>query len=157
VICKWVRFGYKLLPWPGWRAFLLESHLDRCSFCQERTLDDETIRTMGITAADLQAEFPLWPVPATRHQSRAMHFGWRYVFGLSLAAALVWMAIAVGRFAPSPVSAVLNGSIQEVENSDESSVFAVLSAKIGTESARPVIFKPRQPGLTIVWFEKIKN
>ena len=29
--------------------------------------------------------------------------------------------------------------------------------RIGGEPARPVIFKPGQPGMTIVWFEKIKN
>jgi hypothetical protein len=96
-------------------------------------------------------------VSEARPKIRTPRLGWRYAFGFSLAAVLVLVAIAVGRFAPSPASAVLKGSIREVEDSDESRVFAVLSAKIGTESARSVIFKPRQLGVTIVWYEKIKN
>jgi len=155
MLCKWVRFGYKVLPLSGWRAFLLERHLDRCPICQSRILDDETIRAMGIKASTLQAELPLWPVPTVRHKPQTLHLGWRYAFGLSLITAMVWVAVEVARFAPSPASAAPKGWIQEVEESDESRVFAVLTAKIGAEPARSVIFKPRQPGLTIVWFEKI--
>ena len=157
MLCKWVRFGYKVLPLSGWRAFLLERHLDHCPQCQSYTLDDETIRAMGIPAAALQAELPLWPVPLARPKPQTLRLAWRYVFGLSLITAMVWVAVEVARFAPSPASAAPKGWIQEVEESDESRVFAVLTAKIGAEPARSVIFKPRQPGLTIVWFEKIKN
>lgn len=155
MICRWVRFGYKILPLPGWRTFLLKRHLDCCPLCQSQTLDDESIRAMGITAAALQAEPLLWPVPAARPKARTLRLGWRYAFGLSLVAAMVWVMVEVVHFAPSPASAAPKGWIQEVEESDESRVFAVLSAKIGNESARSLIFKPQQPGLTIVWFEKI--
>jgi len=155
VICKWVRLGYKILPLPFWRAFLLERHLDRCPLCQSNSIGDETIRAMGITAAALQAELPLWPVPITRPEPQTLRLVWRYVYGLSLIAVMVWAAIEVARFAPAPALAIPKGSIQELEEIDESRTFAVLTAKIGTEPARPVIFKPRQPGLTIVWFEKI--
>jgi hypothetical protein len=153
--CKWVRFGYKALPFPGWRTFLLERHLDHCPLCQSHILDDESIRAMGITAATLQAELPLWPVPAARPKPQTLRLAWRYAFGLSLVAAMVWMAISVSHFAPAPSFATLKGSIQEIEETDESRSFAVLSAKIGAEPARSVIFKPRETGLTIVWFEKI--
>lgn len=155
--CKWIRFGYKVLPLPGWRAFLLERHLDRCPICRGRILDDETIRAMGITATDLQAELPLWPVPVTSHKPQVLRLGWRYAFGLSLIAVIVWVANEVARFAPSSASTLSKGSIQEIEETDESRAFAVLTAKIGNQSARPVIFKPQQSGLTIVWFEKLKN
>jgi hypothetical protein len=155
VICKWARFGYKVLPLPGWRTFLLERHLDRCSRCQTRLLDNETIRNMGTTATGLQGEPPLWPVPAARPKARTLRLRWRYAFGLSLVAVLVWVAIEGLHFVPSPALAVPKGLIQEVEESDESRVFAVLAAKIGAEPARSVIFKPQQPGMTIVWFEKI--
>lgn len=154
MICKWVRFGYKVLPLPGWRAFLLKRHLDCCPQCQSQTLDNETIRAMGITAASLRAELPLWPVPFASPETRRMYLGWRYAVGLSLAAALVWVAIAVLHFPQSPAP---KGTIRELEEIDESKVFAVLTAEIGAEPARSVIFKPRQPGMTIVWFEKIRN
>jgi hypothetical protein len=36
-------------------------------------------------------------------------------------------------------------------------IFAVIEARVGGEPARPVIFKPGQPGMTIVWFEKTKK
>lgn len=157
MICRWVRFGYKVLPLPSWRAFLLDRHLDRCPSCQRHILDDETIRTMGIPAAALQAELPLWPVPSARPETRKLHLGWRYAFGLSLAAALVWLTIEGLHFVSSPAAAVPQGFIQEVEEISESRVFAVLEAKIGAEPARSVIFKPRLPGMTIVWFEKILN
>lgn len=157
MICRWVRFGYKVLPLPGWRVFLLERHLDRCPLCRSHTLGDETIRAMGITAAALQAELPLWPVPLARPKPQMLRLGWRYAFGLSLIAAMVWVAVEVARFAPSPASVAPKGFIQEVEENDESKVFAVLTAKIGAETARSVIFKPRETGMTIVWFEKIKN
>ena len=157
MICRWVRFGYKVLPLPGWRAFLLRSHLDHCPHCQSRILDYKSIRAMGIKADALQAELPLWPVPAARHKPQTLHLGWRYVYGLSLIAAMVWVVIEMSHFAPSPSSAMSKGLIQEIEENDEANVFTVLAAKIGTEPARPVIFKPRQPGMTIVWFEKIKK
>ena len=157
MICKWVRFGYKVLPLPGWRAFLLERHLDNCPLCQSHALDDDSIRAIGITPANLQAELPLWPVPAARPKPQTLRLAWRYAFGLSLVVALVWVAISVSHFAPAPSFATLKGSIREVEEIDEASGFAVLSAKIGADSARSVIFKPRETGMTIVWFEKILN
>jgi hypothetical protein len=95
--------------------------------------------------------------PAPSPKPRALHVGWRYAFGLSLVAVLVWVAIEGLHFTPSPALAVPKGLIREVEESDESRVFAVLEAKIGVEPARSVIFKPQQPGMTIVWFEKILN
>ena len=73
-----------------------------------------------------------------------------------MVAVLVLVAIEVSRFAPSP-SVLSKGTIREIEEIEESRVFAVLTAEIGTEPARSVIFKPRYPGMTIVWFEKIKN
>lgn len=156
MICRWVRFGYKALPLSSWRAFLLERHLECCPLCQSQTLDDESIRAMGIPTDAIQAQLPLWPVPAACPKvARTLRLRWRYAFGLSLIAALVWVAIEGLHFVPSPALAVPKGLIQEVEESDESRVFAVLEAKIGTEPARSVIFKPRQPGMTIVWFEKI--
>ena len=155
MICKWVRFGYKVLPLSSWRAFLLESHLDHCPLCQDRILDNETIRDLGITAAALQTELPLWPVPLARPETRTLRLDWRYVFGLSLVLVMVWVVIEGLHFVPSPALAVPKGFIQEVEEYDESRGFAVLSAKIGAEAARSVIFKPQQPGMTIVWFEKI--
>jgi len=155
VKCKWAQFGYKALPLPGWRAFLLDRHLDQCPLCQSHILDNETIRPLGTTVDALQAELSLWPVPAARPLARPRRLVWRYVFALSLALAMVWVAIELPHFFPSPVSATPKGSIQEVVESDESRVFAVLEAKIGAEPARSVIFKPQQPGMTIVWFEKI--
>jgi hypothetical protein len=112
---------------------------------------------MGIMAAALQAELPLWPVPAISPKPQTLRLAWHYAFGLFLVAAMVWVAISVSHFAPAPSFAALQGSIREVEEIDEANGFAVLTAKIGTEPARSVIFKPQQPGLTIVWFEKIKN
>lgn len=154
--CKSARFGYKVLPFSSWRAFLLERHFDHCPICQTRLLDNEMIRSLGITADTLEAELPLWPVPATRSNPRKLRLGWRYAFGLSLVAVLVLVVIEVSRFAPSP-SVLSKGTIREIEEIEESRVFAVLAAEIGTEPARSVIFKPRYPGMTIVWFEKIKN
>lgn len=154
--CRWVRFGYKVLPLSSWRTFLLERHLDRCPICQARLLDNETIGSLGITDAALQAELPLWPVPATRPEPRALRVGWRYAFVLSLVVALVWLAVDGLHFAPSP-SVLSKGTIREIEEIAESKVFAVLAAEIGTDPARSVIFKPQRPGITIVWFEKIKN
>jgi hypothetical protein len=157
VICKWVRFGYKVLPLSSWRAFFLERHLDHCLKCQTRLLDNETIRSLGVMADALKAELSLWPVPAPSPKPRTLQVGWRYAFGLSLVAVLVWVAIEGLHFVPSPTLTVAKGLIQEVEESDESRVFAVLEAKIGAEPARSVIFKPQQPGMTIVWFEEILN
>jgi hypothetical protein len=157
VICKWAQFGYKALPLTSWRAFLLKRHLDQCPVCQTRLLDNETIRSMGMTAATLQAELPLWPVPEPHFKTRIPRLGWRYAFGFSLVAILVWVTIEGLNFVQSPALALPKGLIREVEETDESRVFAVLTAEIGTEPARSVIFKPRYPGMTIVWFEKIKN
>ncbi len=43
------------------------------------------------------------------------------------------------------------------EADDETRIFAVGESRVGGEPARPVVFKPGQPGLTIVWFEKKIN
>jgi hypothetical protein len=133
----------------------MKRHLDCCPLCQSHSLDDESIRAMGITPVNLQAELPLWPVPAACPKPQTLRLAWRYAFGLSLVVAMVWLAISVSHFAPTPSFATLKSSIREIEETDESKSFAVLSAKVGADSARSVIFKPRQTGLTIVWFEKI--
>jgi hypothetical protein len=155
MICKWVRFGYKVLPLPSWRAFLLERHLGRCPECQSFILDNETIRSLGITDASLQAELPLWPVPSSRHETQVLRLGWRFAFGLSLGAAILWAAFGIARIAH--FGSLPQGTVTVTEAQDNACVFAVLEARIGGEPARPVIFKPQQPGMTIVWFEKIKN
>jgi hypothetical protein len=157
VNCKWVRFGYDALPLAGWRAFLLKRHIDGCPGCQGRLVDDETVRASGVTAETLFAEPPLWPVPAGRGRVRRQRSAWRLVLGLSALAAVAWVIVDVSRFAPAPSPSAARGIIGEVEEADESMVFAVLAAEIGSEPARPLIFKPQRPGMTIVWFEKIKN
>jgi hypothetical protein len=81
--CRWVRFAYRALPLPAWRAFLLDRHIDRCPRCQGDTLNDAAIRSLGVTAADLQGEPLLRPFAAERRsaRARALRPGWSYAFG----------------------------------------------------------------------------
>lgn len=156
--CKWVRFAYRVLPMPGWRTFLLDRHIDGCPSCQSAALDGQEIRFLGVTLAALEGELPLTPfaaafsAPARR---RTFRFGWGYAFGFFLAAAILWAALAITRLVPQ--GTLPQGTVTITEADAEATVFAVIEARIGDEPAWPVIFKPGQPGLTIVWFEKSKN
>ena len=154
--CKWVRFTYRLLPLPAWRAFLLDRHIDICPRCQAGALDDRAIRPLGVTPADLADEPPLFAFAAGRQRPRGKAFrsGWRYAFGLFLVAAILWVAVAISHIVPP--GTLPQGTVTVTEG-EGACVFAVLEAKIGNEPARPIIFKPRQPGMMIVWFEKTIN
>ena len=90
--CKWVRFTYRLLPLPAWRAFLLDRHIDRCPQCQAQTLGAEAIRSLGITPDRLRAEPPLLPFAAecTLSRTPARRRAWRYAFGFFFAVALLF-------------------------------------------------------------------
>jgi len=155
--CKWVRFAYRALPLPAWRAFLLDRHIEHCPQCQGEALGDAAIRSLGVTPSDLQDEPPLSPFVVGRERPRARGFrlDWRYAFGVFLAAVALWAVVVVSRLAP-PAPPV-QGIVTVREGEAGACVFAVLEARIGNEPARPLVFKPRQPGMTIVWFEKIKN
>lgn len=155
--CKWVRFFYRILPLAPWRAFLLDRHIDHCPRCRGEALDGEAIRSLGVTAEDLAGEPPLRPCAAGSKPVRkhALTPARRYAFGFFLAAAILGGAFAVWRMVPT---APLPQGIVTVSEAEEAPrVFAVLAARIGGEAARPVVFKPRQPGMTIVWFEKKAN
>jgi len=156
--CKWLRFAFRLLPLPAWRGFLLDRHIDRCPHCQEKALGNEAIRSLGWMPADLESEPPLAPLAAAfsaPDRRRTFRLGWSYAFGFFLAAAILWAAVAISRIVPH--GALPQGTVTITENGADDSVFAVIEAWIGGEPARPVIFKPGQPGMTIVWFEKTKN
>jgi hypothetical protein len=142
---------------PGWRAFLLDRHIDRCPRCQGEALGDAAIRPLGVTPSDLQDETQLSPFAAGAEQPQARTFrlGWRYVFGVFLAAVALWTVVVVSRLAPP--AAPVQGMVTVMEGEADACVFAVLESRIGNEPARPIFFKPRQPGMTIVWFEKTKN
>lgn len=154
--CKWVRFAYRVLPLPAWRAFLLDRHINDCPSCQSTTLGDAAIRSLGVTPAVLESEPPLSPFTAgrARPRARALRSGWRYAFGVFLAAAILWAAVAISHIVPP--GTLPQGTVTVTEGED-ACVFTVLEAKVGGEPARPLIFKPGQPGMTIVWFEKEKN
>jgi hypothetical protein len=154
--CKLVRFTYRFVSLPAWRAFLLKRHIDRCPGCQGAALDDPAIHSLGVTPADLADEPPLLAFAAGRQRPRSKAFrgGWRYAFGLFLAAAILWVAVVISHSVPPET--LPQGTVTVTEGED-ACVFAVLKAKVGNEPARPVIFKPRQPGMMIVWFEKTIN
>lgn len=155
--CKWVRFAYRVLPLPAWRAFLLDRHIGHCPHCQDGALDDEAIRSLGETPAVLESEPPLSPFAAGRARPREREFrsGWRYALGVFLAAVALGTAVVVLRLAPP--AAPVQGMVTVMEGEADACVFAVLDARIGDHPAQPVIFKPGQPGMTIVWFEKTKK
>jgi hypothetical protein len=154
--CKWVRFAYRSLPLPAWRAFLLDRHMDSCPSCQGAALNDAEIRSLGVTPAGLDNEPPLSPFAAgLRAAPRRRAFRLSYATGLILAVVAVGAVVVVSRLAPPMAPA--QGIVTVIEEEDDSRVFAVLEAKIGGEPARPVVFKPGQPGMTIVWFEKTVN
>ena len=156
--CKWVRFAYRLFPFPAWRAFLLDRHIDHCPSCQDTALGDAAIRSLGMTPAGLENELPLFPFAAgsgSPSRGAAFRFRWSYAYGVFLVGAILWAAIAVWRIVPPAAGS--RGTVTIVETDDEAGVFAVLEARVGDMPARPVIFKPEQPGMTIVWFEKTKN
>lgn len=156
--CSWVRFAYRLLPLSAWRAFLLDRHIDRCSACQGAALDDAAIRSLGMTPAALENEPPLSPFAAgsaAPSRGAAFRLRWSYAYGAVLAAVVLWAVVAVGRMVP-PANGP-QGMVTVAEMDDETGGFAVLDARVGDSQARPVIFKPGQPGMTIVWFEKINN
>lgn len=153
--CKWVRFAYRALPLTAWRAFLLKTHIDHCPTCQCLALSGQDVRLLGVTPAVLESEPPLSPFAAGRERPRALRSGWRYAFGVFLAAVALWTAVVVLRLAPP--AAQVQGMVTVMEGEADACVFAVLDARIGDHPAQPVIFKPRQPGMTIVWFEKTKK
>lgn len=154
--CKWVRFAYRFVPLSAWRALLLDRHLDHCPACRDAVLDDAAIRSLGVTPAKLMDELPLRPFAATRCTApRRSAFRPSYAYGLFLAAVAVVAVVVVSRLV-TPVGPP-RGNVTVMENEDDTRVFAVLEAKIGGEPARSVVFKPGQPGMTIVWFEKTKN
>jgi hypothetical protein len=156
--CKWVCFAYRFLPLTAWRAFLLDRHIDHCPSCQDTALGDAAIRSLGMTPAGLENEPPLSPVAAgSRALSRgaAFRFRWSYATGVFLVGAVLWAAIALWRIVPPALGP--RGTVTVAETDDEACVFAVLEARVGDTLARPVIFKPGQPGMTIVWFEKASN
>ncbi len=153
--CEWVRIAYRVLPLPPWRAFLLERHIDRCPRCQAQALDDEAILSLGVTPARLHGEPPLRPFASESGRSRGFRPAWRYAFGFFLAAAILGGAFAIWRgVSGEPLP---RGIVTVSETEEDARIFAVLEAQIGGEPARPVIFAPGQPGMTIVWFEKIQN
>ncbi len=153
--CRWVRFAYRVLPLPAWRAFLLDRHIDGCPRCRGEALDDAAIRSLGVTPAGLHAEPPLSPFAAGNKRPRPFSLGWRYAFGVFLGAVALWAVVVVSRLAPPTPPA--QGTVTVMEGEVDTRVFAVLEARIGDEPARPVIFKPGQPGMTIVWFEKTEK
>lgn len=155
--CKWVRFAYRAVPLPAWQAFWLDRHIDHCPRCRGEALDDEAIRSLGVTPAELQNELRLFPPAAGRNptRNRALGFGWRYAAGIFVAAALLGAIVALLRLPPPAPSG--RGMVTVGYEEAASGIFAVLEAKIGGEPARPVVFKPRQSGMTIVWFEKKAN
>jgi hypothetical protein len=153
--CKWARFAYRMLPLPAWRAFLLDRHIDGCPRCQAQALGDAAILSLGVTPAGLQNEPPLRPFASAAVRSRGFRPAWRFAFGFFLVAAILGGAFAIwrgvsGEFLPQ-------GIVTVSETEDDARVFAVLEARIGDAPARPVIFAPGQPGMTIVWFEKNRN
>lgn len=153
--CDWVRFAYRVLPLPAWRAFLLERHIDRCPRCQAQALNDAAILSLGVTPAGLQNEPPLRPFASEPGRSRGFRPAWRYAFGFFLAAAILGGAIVIWRGVSGDVLPQGIVTVSEIE--DDARVFAVLEARIGGEPARPVVFKPGPSGMTIVWFEKTIN
>ncbi len=154
--CKWVRFAYRLLPLPAWRAFWLARHIDHCSCCSADALDDEAILSLGVTAAGLMDEPPLRPfVVGMRPAPRGRAFRLSYVYGAFLAVVAVGVVVVMSRLVPP--AAAPQGIVTVMEDGDDARVFAVLEATIGGKPVRPVVFKPGQPGMTIVWFEKNCN
>ncbi|MBU4268106.1 MAG: hypothetical protein KJ808_04580 [Acidobacteria bacterium] len=158
MVCKWVRFGYRALPLPVWRAFLLDRHIEHCPQCLGEALGDAAIRSLGVTPADLEGEPSLPPFAAAfsaPSRRRTFRFRWNYAFWFFLAAAILWVAVAISSIVPP--GTLPQGTVTVTEENEDACVFAVLEAMVSGEPARPVVFKPRQPGVTIVWFEKTIN
>ena len=156
--CRWVRFAYRSLPLPAWRAFLLDRHIDNCPACQGAAPDAAAIRSLGVTPSDLQNEPPLFPFAAggkVRKRHPALGFRWSYVYGVFLALVAIGGMVVVSRLVPRGPQ--VTGRVFVSEAGDEPAIFAVLAASVGDRPAQPVIFKTGQPGMTIVWFEKKIN
>ena len=150
--CSWVRFAYRVLPLAPWRAFLLGRHIDRCPRCQGEALATDAVRALGRTAADLAGEPPLRPFAAAGGAVRSRAAAWRYAFALFLAVAVLGTAAWLSRFIPR--QRLPEGTVTVLEEAGGPRTFAVLEARIGDAPARPVVFKPGQGGMTIVWFER---
>ena len=138
--CRWVRFAYRILPLPAWRAFLLDRHIDRCPACRGAALDDAAIRSLGMTLAGLANEPPLAPFAAAASAPRrAFGFRLRYAYGVFLAGAMLWAVVAIWRAippAPGP-----QGTVTIAEADEEARVFTVGKSTVGGKPAKPVVFK----------------
>jgi hypothetical protein len=150
--CSWARFAYRALPLAPWRAFLLGRHIDRCPRCQGEALAEDAVRALGRTAVDLDGEPPLRPFAAAAGAVRSRSVARRYALALFLAAAVLGTTAWLSRFIPR--QRLPDGTVTVLEEAGCPRAFAVLEARIGDAPARPVVFKPGQGGMTIVWFEK---
>jgi hypothetical protein len=150
--CSRVRFAYRALPLAPWRAFLLGRHIDRCPRCQGAALAASAVRALGRTAADLAGEPPLRPFAVAGGAVRDRAVGRRYAFALFLAVAVLGTTAWLSRLIPR--QRLPEGTVTVLEEAGGPRTFAVLEARIGDAPARPVVFKPGQRGMTIVWFER---
>lgn len=153
--CKLVRGAYRVLPLAAWRALLLDRHIDRCPRCQARALDLEAVRRLALGPDALAGEPPLRPFASEPGRSRGVRPAWRYAFGFFLAAAILGGTFAIWRGVSR--EALPRGTVTVAEAEEDGCGFAVLDAQIGGEPARPIVFKPAQAGMTIIWYEKTKK
>lgn len=152
--CEFVRGAWRALPLPAWRAFLLERHIDRCPGCQARALGLEAVRRLGVVPENLAGEPPLRPFAGgtRRSGSAAPAPAWRYAFALFAAVAILGTAAWLSRLVPQ--GRLPRGTVTVLVEDAGAPAFAVLEARIGDGSARPVVFSPGKAGMTIVWFER---
>jgi hypothetical protein len=158
MVCKWTRFAYRFFPLPAWRAFLLDRHINDCPSCQGVALGIDSIRSLGITPDGLEGEPNLSPFAADFNilpRCGPFRFRWSYVFACFLAAAALGTVVVMSRMVTHEPKAT--GHVYVNEAGAETCVFAIIEAEVGGKPARPVVFKPGKPGMTIVWFEKKIN
>lgn len=149
--CKLVRGAYRALPLAPWRALLLDRHIDRCPRCQARALDLDAVRRLAVAPESLAGEPPLRPFAPARPARRAAFLP-RFAYALLLAAAILGLTTWLSRLVP--LQRLPEGTVTVLEEAADTGAFAVLEARINNAPARPIVFKPGQGGMTIVWFER---
>jgi hypothetical protein len=154
----------RLLPFPSWKAALLRRHVEKCPACGGRLASlDETCRIVT-ESGGVGGPPGLWPAVRAKIMADAEKAGprpkrtpagaWRWAVALTGFGFAVFATVAaVAYFRTGRVSSGAD-VVVAAKAASEPADLSLFYVRIGNETARTFVLKPRGSNMVIIWAEK---
>lgn len=150
-LCQIIKFFFNIFPLKTWQAYLIRSHIEKCTKCQSELANAEEVKPLLFRGSEVGEETGLWTTVKAqlreekRKERLFLRPRWQWGFATAVLFAVIMVSVwlnVIPMLSIGPSEELGSGSFQ------------IHYLRVDGEPAQAFLYQPQGSDMIFVWAEK---